>query len=382
MSFTLSLTRSRLLGSLSVGEGVGFNPVAQAHATPPGAENGLVLKKLLPYAVLLFALSGYARNHCLHFDPFTVVVLPDTQMYTTDKFYDLDLFSVQTEWIVANEEALNIKFVLHEGDLVHRVPPTPDNLEEWARAEYSMSLLDGFVPYAIAPGNHDGLGRSRDAVELNDYFPVSKYEDLPTFGGVFEEGRIENTYHYFSAGGVDWLVLALEFGPRDLVLDWANEVVANHPYRQVMVVTHAYLYSENTLHGSATYHRWNPHGYPVADDPGGVNDGVEIWEKLVRKHENIMFVFSGHILFDGAGLRVSAGDHGNLVYQMLANYQMKSLGGSGFLRIVRFDPSENIVDIETYSPYLDEYNTDPQHQFGFELDIFNSEFIQFASGER
>jgi hypothetical protein len=348
---------------------------------PPGAEKGLVLKKLLPYLALLLALSGCGRDFCSRFDPFTIVVLPDTQMYTIDALYDLDLFSVQTEWVLANEEALNIKFVLHEGDLVHRVPPTPDNLEEWARAEYSMGLLDGLVPYAIAPGNHDGLGRSRDAVELNTFFPLSEYEDLPTFGGVFEEGRIENTYHYFSAGGVRWLVLALEFGPRDSVLDWANGVVADHPFRQVIVVTHAYLYSDNSLHGSATYHQWNPHDYPVADEPGGVNDGVEIWEKLIRKHENIMFVFSGHVLFDGAGLRVSAGDHGNLVYQMLANYQMKPLGGSGFLRILRFDPSENVVDIETYSPYLDEYNSTSQHQFGFELDIFNSELIQFACGE-
>jgi hypothetical protein len=217
-------------------------------------------------------------------------------------------------------------------------------------------------------------------VEFNTFFPVSKYENLPTFGGVFEESKLDNTYHYFRAGGVNWLILALEFGPRDPVLEWANQVVAYHPYKKVIVVTHAYLYSENTLLGSQWYHKWNPHDYLVADEPGGVNDGVEVWEKLVRKHENIMFVFSGHILYDGAGRLVSTGDYGNQVYQMLANYQMKPLGGSGFLRTVELDPKQNTVSIETYSPYLDEYNTDHQHQFSFELDIFNAEFLRLVCG--
>ncbi|UCG56230.1 MAG: hypothetical protein JSU70_15345 [Phycisphaerales bacterium] len=36
---------------------------------------------------------------------------------------------------------------------------------------------------------------------------------------------------------------ALEFGSRNKVLDWANQVVTDHPHRRVIVVTHDYMYS-------------------------------------------------------------------------------------------------------------------------------------------
>ena len=66
--------------SLAIGEGNGFSPVVQFQVVPPGAERGLVLKKLLPHLALLLALSGCGRDFCSRFDPFTIVVLPDTQM--------------------------------------------------------------------------------------------------------------------------------------------------------------------------------------------------------------------------------------------------------------------------------------------------------------
>jgi hypothetical protein len=232
-----------------------------------------------------------------------------------------------------------------------------------------MSVLDGVVPYAIAPGNHDGLFFDRETVEFNTFFPVREYEDLPSFGGVFEEDKLDNTYHYFSSGGVDWLVLALEFGPRDQVLDWANQVVSDHRDRKVMIVTHTYLYADDTLHGSKPTHKWSPHDHPIADEEGGANDGVEIWEKLVRKHDNIVFIFNGHVLDDGVGRLVSTGDHGNQVYQMLANYQKT---GGGFLRLLELVPEENRASIRTYSPVSDEYKNDNQNKFEFELSIFDT----------
>ena len=62
---------------------------------------------------------------------------------------------------------------------------------------------------------------------------------------------MDNCYHFFSAGGVDWLVFSLEFGPRNEVLAWANQVATNYPNRRVIVLTHTHIYSDNTLHGSS-----------------------------------------------------------------------------------------------------------------------------------
>lgn len=48
------------------------------------------------------------------------------------------------------------------------------------------------------------------------------------------------------------------------------------------------------------------------------------------------FVFNGHVLDTGAGRLVGVGDHGNRVYQILANYQFQPYGGGSFLRLIEF----------------------------------------------
>ncbi len=78
----------------------------------------------------------------------------------------------------------------------------------------------------------------------------------------------------------------------------------------------------------------------------------EMWDKFVRLHPNISFVFSGHILGDGKGRLVGIGDNRNKVYQMLANYQMLTNSGNGYLRLVEFDLSQQKVRGKTYSPNL------------------------------
>ena len=44
------------------------------------------------------------------------------------------------------------------------------------------------------------------------------------------------------------------------------------------------------------------------------------------------------------------------VYQMLADYQGGPEGGQGFLRVMKVKPVDNTIQIQTYSPYLDQYN--------------------------
>ena len=80
-------------------------------------------------------------------------------------------------------------------------------------------------------------------------------------------------------------------------------------------------------------------------------------------HANIFLVLSGHILYDGLGRLTSTGDHGNVVHQVLTNYQMKARGGNGWLRIMTFLPKEQTIRVRTYSPFLDEWATDEQNQF-------------------
>lgn len=294
----------------------------------------------------------------------TLVLLPDTQLYAQDH---PEIFASQTRWIAENRDSRKIAFVLHEGDITNQNTPA-----QWGNARWAMSFLDGVVPYALAPGNHDygpgGNASTRETL-MNAFFPVAIFEDLPTFGGVFEKDKLDNSYHLFSAGRRDWLAIALEWGPRDEVVEWANEVLHKYPKRTAMIVTHAYMYSDDTRydHNSRPEHHWNPHAYPTAKLPGGVNDGQDLWDKLVSGHKNIAFVFSGHVLNDGVGRLSSKGVNGNVVHQLLANYQMRPEGGEGYLRLVEFLPDGRTVQVKTYSPYLDKYLTDGQQQFTLEL---------------
>jgi hypothetical protein len=295
----------------------------------------------------------------------TIAVLPDTQIYTTGNLGHH--FLNQTRWIAENAKKFNIAYVLHLGDIVNN-----NFLEQWELARQAISSLDGVVPYVLTTGNHDygvnGRCDSRQTL-FNDYFPYNRYQAWPTLGGVMTEGRMENSFHLFSAGGRDWIVLSLEFGPRDATVDWANKILSEHPNRFGILVTHAYMYCDDTRYDERIRpdQKWSPYKYGTAKDPAGTNDGEELWQKLVSKHPHMVLTLNGHVLEDGLGRLSSTGAHGNIVHQMLVNYQMNPEGGEGFLRLLEFLPDGKTLQVKAYSPSLNQFRTDPQNQFTLDL---------------
>jgi predicted phosphodiesterase len=304
----------------------------------------------------------------LHPGSFTVGVLPDTQHYSEE--YP-KTFLAQTEWIVQNQAARNIASVLHLGDITnHSARP------EWDNAVRAMSVLDGKVPYFFVPGNHDysenGICSDRTTL-LNEYFPIDRFRNLPTFGGVYdkEPERLENNFHLFSAGDRQFLVLGLEFGPRRDVVRWANDVVASHRDREVILITHACLYFDNSRYDWTKLglkQSWNPHNYAVAkatqDD---VLDGEELWTELISRHENFVLTLNGHVLGDGLGRLLSPTPAGREVPQLLVNFQMKPRGGDGWLRLLEFRPDGKTVQVYDYSPTRRQQNESPQNCFRIDL---------------
>jgi len=295
----------------------------------------------------------------------TIAVIPDTQVYA-DRHPEI--FEAQTRWIASQHEARDIRFVLHLGDVTERASP-----REWESARSAMSFLEGRVPYALAAGNHDygaaGHADSRESL-LSTYFPVENLRKRPSFGGTYNAGVMDNSFHLFSAGGREWLALVLEWGPRRNVVAWANRVLEAYPDRTAIVVTHAYLFHDSTRYDrNRTEQRWNPHAYPTADLPGGVHDGQELWDALIRRHGNVAMVLSGHVLGDGTGLLSSRGDEGNVVHQMLSNYQMWEHGGQGYLRLLEVLPDGKTVQVKTYSPWVDDHRTEWDQQFMIRIDV-------------
>jgi hypothetical protein len=309
-------------------------------------------------AIVWMALAGGCEAH--RPGEFVIVALPDTQYYAADH---PEILQAQSEWLVDQAGSSDVALVVHEGDIVDKDEP-----RQWAVAARSLHALDGVVPYMVTSGNHDYARSatvvSRDSL-LNRYFPATTFAAMPSFGDTFEPDHVENSFQLIDAPGGPWLVLSLEFGPRDAVLAWADQIVKQHRSTPTIVVTHAYLYSDNTRYDHLTRpdQLWNPHVYLDDRVPGSVNDGQEIWRKLIRDNDNILFVLCGHDLEDGVGRLTSTRSDGSQVHQILANFQMEPLGGGGYLRVMKFSPAERRVTVQTYSPFLDTFKADPDNDF-------------------
>ena len=158
-------------------------------------------------------------------------VLPDTQVYALR--YP-GIFDSQTAWVARNADALNIRYAFHLGDIVNN-----NTDREWRHAADAMALLDDLVPVALVPGNHDyqhwGWSMNR-VTSLNSWFTADEQRAMPGFAGAYQPGRGENTYHLFSAAGHEWIALALEWGPRDEVVAWADQVMLEHDDRLGILV--------------------------------------------------------------------------------------------------------------------------------------------------
>ncbi|HEX6962632.1 MAG TPA: hypothetical protein VF175_12240, partial [Lacipirellula sp.] len=299
----------------------------------------------------------------------SMVILPDTQNYVK-RVRDLPIFFQQTNWIKDNRDLFNIQLVMQEGDFVNNNdtdnPTSGDQTgdQQWANGRAAMSVLDGYVPYIIAAGNHDFGFTNADNrdTQLNDYFQPSQNPlNDPAQGGilkgVFQSGHLENAYYEVQgADGRDLLVFSLEFWPRQAVINWANQIAGLPQYQDhtAVLLTHSYMDQDEE------YWDVTP---PVSGLGSDGNDGIEMWNELVRFNGNFEMTFNGHIGGDGVGFKHSVGLEGNDVYQMLIDTQFETNGGNGWLRVVEFLEDGKTVRVRTYSPFLDMSRTSPAHQF-------------------
>ena len=278
---------------------------------------------------------------------FTVVLLPDTQNYA-EKYPET--YVAQTLWIRKQLREDNIKFAIHLGDIVQN----PTQKVEWENASRAMEIIDGVVPYSMVPGNHDMVVERRDSTLYNQFFSPARFAGRKWFGGNLGESN-DNNYCFFEAGGMKFMVISLEFAPRDESLQWAATVASQYPDHRVIVATHCYMRPDGRDTVCAR-------DYKIEG-----NSGEQTWQKLIRKQPNIFLVVSGHVL--GIGLQTSINDSGGSVIEMLADYQGLPNGGDGWLRTLKFVPKDDKIHITTYSPLLDETNDDPSETFSLDYQM-------------
>lgn len=296
---------------------------------------------------------------------FNVVALPDTQFYSENVGGNLAaIFSAQTDWIVAQRSALDIAAVLHLGDISQHGDNPSTSASEWANASTAMYRLENpsttlrthGIPYSMAVGNHDQtpIGNADGTtIGYNRYFGVhptsglNHFRNKDYYGGTSIPSSADNNYILFSAGGLDFIVITMEFDntPDPDDLDWADALLKSHPTRCGIVTTH---WTVGT-------------GNPAAFSP----QGSAIYQSL-KDNPNLIMLHGGHIAGEG---RRSDTYQGRTVHSLLADYQSRTNGGNGWLRILTFRPLLNRIDVRTYSPTLDRYETDDDSEFSIDVDL-------------
>ena len=288
--------------------------------------------------------------------PFSVILLPDTQLYSENNpqyFYD------QTRWVSDHIQDENIKFVTHVGDIVQNYDQAES---EWEVANGAMGLLDGHVPWGVAVGNHDyDLGENgkpvRKASAFLKWFGPDRFADQKWFRGAHDNGI--NSYQVFTAGTRSFLIFHLASDVPDEIIRWAKDVLAEHRDLPAIVTTHIYLDDRSQARHSEPY---------MLGQTG--NSGEQIWQKFIRSSPQVFMVLCGHSsTAGGEWYQVSKNDTGQDVFEVLADYQARENGGDGWLRIVRFDEAQGRIWFKTYSPSLDQYESDDNSDFAFSVDF-------------
>ncbi len=231
------------------------------------------------------------------------------------------------------------------------------NDEEWEVATNAMYRLESQsgtlrlfgIPYGCCVGNHDQEPNGDPdgtTTHFNQYFGSAHFSGKPYYGGHYDANN-DNFYNLFSAGGLDFLVISFEYDRYgSLVLDWAEDVIAQYPTRRIIVITH---------HAGSDY------------TPSNLsNQGDAIWARL-KTHSKFFLMLGGHV-FNGTGWGEGSRTdtfNSTTLHTLVSDYQNRPSGGDSLMRLMYFSPANNRVSIKTYSPYTDTYETDADSQFNF-----------------
>ena len=312
----------------------------------------------------------------------TVVVVPDTQVYTTlrkGREENIKILDQMFNWMAKSRDERNIKAVVHVGDMTSKNEPA-----EWEKIRSSYRRIDGILPYVVCLGNHDEKPATRTA-RINEFFAVDGNSKNVEFSITqFKTNEIQNACYAFEQNGQQFLILALEYAARDAVVAWADETIKSHPKHHVFVAVHEYLSEGSRLrHGGSAIPEEEDVARPrLAARKKGVTDvnfGLDLKRKLFDPNPNVEFVVSGHYgpnRVDKDGEVVYAGypelatahrsdsrENGLTTHAMLFNAQWLRNGGDGWLLLLEFQPDNKSVQVRTFSPYLKACRVGPEYEY-------------------
>ena len=282
-------------------------------------------------------------------EDFTLVAIPDTQNLVTSSS-GAAIFNTMTQWIVDNKTTDNIVFTTHLGDIVNA---TSTSQSEYADA--AMDILDtGNVSYSVGPGNHDLLSGSL----YSTYFGSARFSGKSYYQGDYSGGSDNyNNYSFFAAGGMDFIIINMQYNAGTSALAWADGLLKTYSDKRAIVVQHDMLSVTNGWVNQATYN-------------------------ALKNNPNLFLMLCGHMhtSTDGAAYVAGIGDSGQTIHVILTDYQDYS---NGYIKLLEFQPSEDEIEVTTYSPNLNTYLTGSEEVMSlvYEMDASSAfEVIGTANG--
>ncbi len=125
-------------------------------------------------------------------------------------------------------------------------------------------------------------------------------------------------------------------------------MLKTYSQRRAIVVSH-YLIDEDAI--------YSPQGRAIYD--------------ALKDNPNFFLMLGGHITGESRRQDVFAG---RTVHTLLANYQNLTNGGNGWMRWLEFSPASNQIRVKTFSPVLNQFETDGNSQFTLFYDLQDSGF--------
>ena len=255
---------------------------------------------------------------------FTIAWMSDTQAYTAA---DSDVFGRMTQWIVDTRQEYNTVMTVHTGDIVYNA----FREYEWQNSVAAFAKLPKDMHILTAAGNHDQLPEDQKETPYLDHRPDTDFDPARAFD---KTGL--SYYMTFEAGGVPILVFSLAYGQEVEAASWVNEVCKQYADHYAILCLHNYM------------------------DLGGYSSvGRRLIKSVIQQSPNIRVVLCGH----ERGMQYFAetpddnkdATPDRTVHQMMMNVQDDAERGVGYLRLLRFDPVLDTIEVVTYSPVLDCY---------------------------
>ena len=347
--------------------------VSQTKTTSSSSSSSLSTTMLPPVQTLTRTLppvvtpSQPARSAA----PFSIFWITDTQFLSET---NPAVYGKMTQWIVDNWAAENGKMVIHTGDLVQNGPMKA----EWQNADAAMSvLLDHDIPYSWCAGNHDDavgsdstsgwIGNQWDS--FNPLVAGRRINKIQATSWVSDYHDGMNTAVGFSANGLDFLVINIEWNAGPDALDWVRGLLDDPVFmhHRVIVAPHAYIDSS----GSVDDPRWG------AELSAFLTKLTEVMDA----HSSAVFLtLNGHFATDrGYNTPAPVNGRNELMFDRQDSTDdpdnpmassttddVKRLGG-GTVTILTFDTDENMIGVRTYDTYTGEYRVDSAEQYRFAM---------------